>query len=474
MRRCLRFSAGVAMLLAGAVAQAREPTALEQYFLEVVNRARADPQAEVLRLSDEPGEIWGDDGVPVPADLNEGLPPGTISAAPKPPLAFDARLIDAASDYADLLLATEQFQHDANGTTPASRMMAAGYPFSGDYSMGENLGITAYSIPLPLVEARVDQHHFGLFVDGNVPGRGHRILLMKEDFREIGIGIRLDSNAESFFEPGYHDIVSVQNFAYSAGRIFVTGVIYDDSNENGFYDPGESSGALALEVRTPGGAKVASGSSFGSGGYSINLAGVAPGAYRLVVHGAAEGLVEIRDFWWGGTQNVKVDLVNPAFLSSPVFGNPYRPDLRIGRSATSLTGNDVHSNSAKRQLVKLTARTARPRVWHAVLENDGYHDDTVRISAPRGNRRFVIRYFRRNGAGFANATASMVAGADVVLGSGAGTAYRVSVKPGRTALGRRVGASFHIRAVSRGEASKVDRVNGTLVNRTKSPRRARR
>src|SRR5690606_9174632 len=136
-----------------------------------------------------------------------------------------------------------------------------------------------------------------------------RILLMKEEFREVGIAMRLDSNSESFFEPGYHDIVSVQNFAYSAGRVFVTGVIYDDSNANDFYDPGESAGTLALEVRTPGGAKVASGVSFGSGGYSINLAGVAPGAYRLVALGAVDGWVEIRDFWWGGTQNVKVDLV---------------------------------------------------------------------------------------------------------------------------------------------------------------------
>ena len=44
------------------------PSNLEQYMLELMNRARANPSAEAARYG---------------IDLNEGLPAGTISAAPK-------------------------------------------------------------------------------------------------------------------------------------------------------------------------------------------------------------------------------------------------------------------------------------------------------------------------------------------------------------------------------------------------------
>lgn len=44
------------ILMPAAALQAREPTDLEQYYLELVNRARANPNGEVTRLS---GEIWG-------------------------------------------------------------------------------------------------------------------------------------------------------------------------------------------------------------------------------------------------------------------------------------------------------------------------------------------------------------------------------------------------------------------------------
>ena len=42
-----------------------QPTAYEQYFLELVNRARANPGGEAARLG---------------IDLNQGLAAGTISA----------------------------------------------------------------------------------------------------------------------------------------------------------------------------------------------------------------------------------------------------------------------------------------------------------------------------------------------------------------------------------------------------------
>lgn len=466
MRRASPFLPLGVVLLGTIAGAAREPTELEQYYLELVNRARSDPGAEVTRLS---GETWGDDGSPAAPDLNEGLAPGTIAATPRQPLAFDTRLIDSASDYADLLLASEKFSHTANGT-PSSRMAAAGYSLTPPSLSGENLAITASSGPHPVDKTRVADHHAGLFIDGNVAGRGHRVNLLEGDYREAGIAIRPDADGDSYFDGSFNDVVSAQNFAKSAGRIFVTGVVYHDTNTNLFYDPGESAGVLELVVKTAGGTTVASGTSFGSGGFSINLAGAAPGAYELVARDAL-GFEDSAAFVWTGAENVKVDLRDPALVAPPVLGNPFRPDGRIGLTPAGLAGNDVYSDNATGQRLQRTARSAASLVWHARIENDGVSPDLVAVFGSRGDRRFAIDYLRQDGAAFVNATAAIAAGLPTALASGEEAAFRILVKPRRSALGRRTGISFRLRGVSNNDGAKADRVNGVVVNRTRKPRR---
>src|SRR3954470_25001788 len=102
-----------------------QPTAYEQYFLELVNHARADPAAEAARLG---------------IGLNDGLSAGTISTAPKQPLALNPLLIDAAEAHSAWMLATDTFSHTGvNGSSPEDRMTAAGYAFSGSWTWGENI-----------------------------------------------------------------------------------------------------------------------------------------------------------------------------------------------------------------------------------------------------------------------------------------------------------------------------------------------
>lgn len=438
----------------------REPTQLEQYYLELVNRARANPNGEVTRLS---AEVWGDEGSPAVADLNEGLAPGTLSGTARQPLAFDTRLIDAASDYSDFLLATEQFSHTAKGSA-SSRMTSAGYTFTPPSIAGENLAITASSGPHPVDKTRVDKHHEGLFIDGDVAGRGHRINLLLAEFREAGIAIRADSDGDSFFTGPLNDVLSTQNFAKSAGRIFVTGVIHYDTNTNSFYDPGESAGILALTVKTMGGATVASGTSFGSGGYSINLNGVAAGTYQLVVRDALNSEDSV-SFSWTGTENVKVDLRNPNLTAPPVLGIPFRPDARIGLAPASLTGNDFYSDSPLAQNLRRIARKRSSLVWHARIENDGNQQDSIRVTGTRSSSLFRVLYFRQDGSASVNSTAQLMAGLTRGFQIGEEANHRIVVSPRRNASGRRKGFQFHLRGVSTNHPGKIDRVNGQVVNR---------
>ncbi|MCB1203157.1 MAG: CAP domain-containing protein [Verrucomicrobiae bacterium] len=451
------------VLLSTSGAFTREPTDLEQYYLELVNRARANPNAEVTRLS---GETWGDMGTPAAPNLNEGLVPGTISASAKQPLAFDPRLIDAADAYSQLLLDSEEFSHTAGGTTAKSRMEAQGYTFIPASASGENLATTASTGPHPVNVERVDDHHSGLFIDGDVAGRGHRTNLMEPVFREVGIAILPDLDGQSIFGPGFNDVLSTQDFATSSGRVFITGVVYNDGNNNNFYDPGESAGVLNLRVETLGGSQVGSGTTFASGGYSINLGALAPGTYILVLEEGFGAEAEVQ-FSWTGSTNVKADFVDP-FV-------PFRPDGRIGLKTTSLFGNGIYSDSAGEQGVRQTAKNSRNLVWKAVFENDGQQTDTFVLTGAAGNRLFRLTYLRTGPGDTSNDTAALIAG--IVSGNVASDeslSYQIAVKPNRPALGKRTGITAHLRAVSNGDNSQVDRVNALLINRTKKKKKVRR
>ena len=290
-------------------ADGRQPTEFEQYQLELINRARANPNDEVSRLSSLP---WGDDGLAIP-DLNEGLTPGTISGDSKPPLAFNLDLIDAASDYSDTLLSNDAFAHDFGGTSPAGRMTSAGFPFVSSSGSGENIAVTASTGSHPINQQRVDDHYNGLLIDDGVAGRGHRTNLMDEDWREIGIGIRSGVDYDFFSTPNLNAVLTTQNFAFTSAQgheAFLTGVVYNDLDSGGFYTPnaGETLGELMVEIFDAGtDTLVDSTTTYGSGGYAISLTG---GIYNVLFSGV--GVTELFtnvDFTSG--QNVKLDAVNP-------------------------------------------------------------------------------------------------------------------------------------------------------------------
>jgi len=123
------------------------PCGYEQYMLELVNRARANPAAEVVRYD---GSYWT--GAP---DLNEGLPAGTISPEPKQPLAFNPRLTDSAQRHAQWMLDTGIFDHTgSDGSSPDERMAEAGYAFDDSRTWAENIAWLGSTTAVPERVAR--------------------------------------------------------------------------------------------------------------------------------------------------------------------------------------------------------------------------------------------------------------------------------------------------------------------------------
>jgi len=232
-------------------------SAAEQYLLELINRARLDPVAEAERQG---------------IDLNAGLAPGTIAATPLQVLATQGDLEDAAVAHSEWILATDTFSHTgAGGSNPGDRMRAEGYTFNGHWGWAENLAFYASSQAFDLASV-IETHHNGLYASA-----GHRTNIFSANMDEIGIG----QVAGTYTQNGndLHASVLTQNFAFSGGQTFVTGVAYSDGNGDGFYSMGEGLSGITIRVGS------ASDATATAGGYSV-LANAGANVAVSVTHGA--------------------------------------------------------------------------------------------------------------------------------------------------------------------------------------------
>lgn len=256
----------------------RQPSAQEVLVMELVNRARANPETEAVRYG---------------IGLNDGITGTAITATPKQPLAHNLLLIDSARTHSQWMLDADIFSHTGmNDSTPTMRMSAAGYLFTGSWMSGENIawgGTTGSSINLTNYAL---QHHEGLF-----KSPGHRVNILEANFRELGLGQK-----QGFFLSNGNNYLSsmlTQNFARSGSSYYLTGVVYKDSNNNEFYDVGE--GLSGINISFNGTTYPV----YATGAYSIP---VSNGSYNLTITGDALGSATYRTVQINNA-NVKMDVL---------------------------------------------------------------------------------------------------------------------------------------------------------------------
>ena len=172
--------------LVAAANDAPRGRSIEAQVLERINRARQNPReyAEELRTY---RRYFEGDVVFAPGDENGVYTREGVSAVDEaidflehqpslPPLGHGDLLALAAQDHADdqgEAGATGHVSRDGSG--PGQRVRRRG----GDIYVGESI-----SYGMADADAVVRQ----LIVDDGVPGRGHRILLFRTDFRFAGVG----------------------------------------------------------------------------------------------------------------------------------------------------------------------------------------------------------------------------------------------------------------------------------------------
>lgn len=251
-------------LLSGTAA-----TAEQQYMLQLVNTARTNPVATAnwIRNNITPDIQATLDYYHV--DLNSTLQ--TIAKAPpKPPLAWNSNLANAAQGHSQDMVNTKVQTHaGSDGSTIDSRIQQSGYGATA--STGEN----AYAYA-----GNVDQAMQAFLLDWGVADQGHRRNLLQANvpssqaFQEIGIGIARTN------DPKFGPVVVTQDFARPAvAKAQLLGVAYSDTQRDGRYGIGEGQGSVQVDAVNLATGKVSSTQTSSVGGYQMELS---PGQYQVV------------------------------------------------------------------------------------------------------------------------------------------------------------------------------------------------
>jgi uncharacterized protein YkwD len=294
------------------------PTAYEQYMLELINRARANPAAEASRFG---------------IDLNEGLAANTISASARQPLAIDPNLTDAARSHSQWMIASQTLSHNEGTIDPPTRMIQAGFVFTAPSGWAENIALRG-STAVPSIPDTLAQEHRDLFMDTAAAGRTHRLNLMNPSLEVVGVGV-----ATGLFKSN-NSVVTTQDFAYSAGSgPYLTGVAYNDAIlHNNFYEPGEGLAGISITATRASDHATFSTTTWASGGYSLALPA---GAYTVAASGTGLGGTVTRSNVTIGSQNVEANFTRdagPVVVGRYVFYNSSRYD---GRNPAANASDDA-------------------------------------------------------------------------------------------------------------------------------------
>ncbi len=243
------------------------PSCQEEWMRQCIQRARGDPEAEAdafgldnTHAHDVPDGSY---------DVGEGITNAGVAdqrdywsryQGPRQVLAWSAALNAAARNHSDDMHTYNNFSHYTTesdhgyvaGDGPGDRAYAEGY---ANHFVSENVAVGT-----PAGYYTAADMHQGLFEDYTVSTRGHRKNILGSCDREIGVGyVSRSPNAG-----GWTDFWTI-DFATDAfasthpddpspppETVFVTGVVFDDANDNGSYEPGEAAPGVRVFVRASG------------------------------------------------------------------------------------------------------------------------------------------------------------------------------------------------------------------------------
>ena len=215
------------------------PDGHEQQMLWLMNRARSNPAQEGIWLAtmDDPDVASARDHFSVNVSV---LQSEFAGYAAKPPAAFDVRLYQAAKTHSDYMISIDSQTHDGQ----FARIDGAGFQYSQaagivfSYSDHAIYGHAAFNID------------WGNGTDGTQDPPGHRYAIMSisGNYTNVGYAVVSETNPATSVGPQ----VITGNLCYPNTTYpdhynrFIVGTVWEDTNGNDQYDPGEGLGGVRV------------------------------------------------------------------------------------------------------------------------------------------------------------------------------------------------------------------------------------
>ncbi|AFZ51391.1 cadherin domain-containing protein [Dactylococcopsis salina] len=314
-----------------------EPSADEQYLLELINRMRINPSEE-LDLLLNAGNPNVDNAISFfEVDIEE-LQSQWSSLTSVAPLAWSEVLKEAAIGNNDY-----QVSIDGTGHAPnlGQRFTDAGYNFS---RAGENAFAQADSAFQAHAAFAID---WGFTPTGIQDPPGHRNSIMSDSFREVGLEVREEDNPET----AVGTVIVSQEFGNRSdfGSPRLLGVVYNDGAiaDDDFYTPGEGISDVVITVADQtDSSNIFTTTTREEGGYQIELPS---GSYEVTFNGDFNGDGEedtYNDVVIIEAENVKLDVDNdvqgdenqPPTITPEFFG--INADSPVGTVIGEVTATD--------------------------------------------------------------------------------------------------------------------------------------
>jgi Domain of unknown function (DUF4114)/Cysteine-rich secretory protein family len=220
-----------------------QPTAKEQELLELMNRMRLHPDAELQILLDKPDADvqYALDYYQVNLDT---LKKQWATLVPVAPLAWSSQLQDAATSHNLVMIEQKKQAHILPGEgTWSQRIGKAGY--QATFS-GENIYAAAESPIFAHTGLAIDWGQGKNSVDGIQNGISHRTNMMSNLVREVGISAIEDNNSAPL-----GPLVVTEDFGTRnalSGKAWLLGVAFDDIDNDGWYDAGEGLSDVTIQI----------------------------------------------------------------------------------------------------------------------------------------------------------------------------------------------------------------------------------
>ncbi len=253
-----------------------QPTAQAQEMLELINRLRQSPQAELNLLlnSGDPKIAQALQQFGVDRSI---LAQQWSTLFPVAPLAWSAELATSAATHNAQMIAADTQSHRLPGEADLlQRAINAGYVGT---RVGENIFAFSESVLFGHAGFAIDWGNDPQSVGGIQNPASHRELLLSGSYREVGIAITAENDSKTQVGP----LVISQEFGNRTAldsKAWLLGVAFQDLNSDGFYQTGEGVSGIDVEVRAagqPNSAPVIT-TTLDAGGYQTLLN---PGQYQV-------------------------------------------------------------------------------------------------------------------------------------------------------------------------------------------------